>query len=342
MFTRQYPVLDVRSPGEYKHAHMPGAYSFPLFSDEERKEVGILYKQQGREDAIKAGLDFFGGKMRKIVEEAEKLIAAHQAQQKENQGSKTVLVHCWRGGMRSAAIAWLLDLYGFKVYTLAGGYKSFRNWVLTQLAKPFSFRIIGGYTGSGKTQVLKELAKTGHIIDLEGIAHHKGSAFGGLGEPAQPSPEMFENTLALALHNIPDGNSIWLEDESRRIGNINMPESLWKTMRQSPVYFLQVPFEERLNYITREYGKFNQGDLAASIMRIQKRLGGLNTKNAINFLLEKNYKECFRILLAYYDKFYEHGLYDREGAKDLVTIIPCDKVNTKENSRKLLAIKQTA
>jgi len=171
---RQYPVFDVRSPGEYQHAYIPGAYNLPLFTDEERKLVGTLYKQDSREQAIKAGLDYFGLKMRKMVEEVEAM------------NSKTVLVHCWRGGMRSAGVAWLLDLYGFKVYTLVGGYKSFRKWVLARFEKPYPFQVVGGYTGSGKTELLKELATKGHtIIDLEGIAHHKGSAFGALGEAAQ-------------------------------------------------------------------------------------------------------------------------------------------------------------
>src|SRR5690348_9334071 len=115
--SHQHPVLDVRSPGEYSHAHIPGAYSLPLFTDEERKVVGTTYKQQSREAAIKVGLDYFGPKMRSMVEEVEKLC--------EKRGGKTVLVHCWRGGMRSAGVAWLLDLYGFKVYTLVGGYKFF-------------------------------------------------------------------------------------------------------------------------------------------------------------------------------------------------------------------------
>lgn len=113
-----HPVLDVRSPGEYKHAHIPGAHSFPLFTDEERKIVGTTYKQKSREEAIKIGLDFFGPTLKQRVLDAEQIA----------NGTKILLVHCWRGGMRSAAISWLLDLYGFKIYTLAGGYKAYRNW----------------------------------------------------------------------------------------------------------------------------------------------------------------------------------------------------------------------
>ena len=125
--SEQHPVLDVRSPGEYHHAHIPGAHSFPLFDDAERKEVGTTYKHINREKAIKIGLDYFGPKMRPLVEQAEAIA--------EKSGSRTLLVHCWRGGMRSGAIAWLLDLYGFKVHTLIGGYKSFRRWTLEQFEK---------------------------------------------------------------------------------------------------------------------------------------------------------------------------------------------------------------
>jgi len=342
---QQYPVLDVRSPGEYGHAHIPGAYSLPLFSDEERKMVGTAYKQQGREEAIKIGLDYFGGKMRKMVEEVEQIVKNHKTEnnpnsqfQIPNSTKNTVLVHCWRGGMRSAGVAWLLDLYGFKVYTLAGGYKAFRNWVLQQFEKLWPFKVIGGYTGSGKTIVLKELAKAGHtIIDLEGIAHHKGSAFGDLGEPKQPTSELFENKLAMALDAVKDKEAIWIEDESRRVGDINMPLEFWKNMRMSPVYFLEVPFEERLKYITAEYGKFKNENLVSAVMRIRKRLGGLNTKNTINYLLEENYTEAFRILLSYYDKYYTHGLHNREQLETLLTTIPCADTDAKTNCKKILS-----
>jgi tRNA 2-selenouridine synthase len=360
----RYPVLDVRSPGEYRHAHIPGAHNLPLFSDEERKVVGTLYKQEGRQLAIKAGLDYFGPKMSKMVEAVEAIVNIHLPQNQIPNSQfpipdsnhlipnskfqipttqypipQKVLLHCWRGGMRSAGVAWLLDLYGFEVYTLNGGYKSFRNWALGQFEKPYSFAILGGYTGAGKTQVLKALAKADQpIIDLEGLACHKGSAFGALGETKRPSQEMFENSLAANLFTISNklSEAIWLEDESQRIGLVNLPGALWKTMRQSPLYFLDVPFEERLNYITGEYGKYKKEELVNAIIRIQKRLGGVNTKNAINFLLENNYKESFRILLTYYDKYYERGLRETDADKRQIITLTCDEVDPKINSKKLL------
>ena len=355
----QHTVLDVRSPGEYLHAHIPGAFSLPLFTDEERKVVGTAYKLQSKQIAIKFGLDFFGVKMRAMVEEVESLVIerkklAEKKQQPNNEQQTTsiVLVHCWRGGMRSAGVAWLLDLYGFKVYTLVGGYKAYRKWVLAQFEKAYPFKIIGGYTGSGKTLVMDELAKQQQsVIDLEALANHKGSAFGALGQAPQPGQEMFENLLAGRLSDVSKkmteenafitnnyhlSSAIFLEDESQRIGNLQIPMPLWYTMRKCPVYFMDIPFEERLNYLTVAYGGFTKEQLVNAIIRIQKRLGGLETKNAINYLLENNHKECFRILLQYYDKWYIKGLYNRENIEGLLNKIPCAGVDTEINTQKIL------
>ncbi|MFM6926500.1 MAG: tRNA 2-selenouridine(34) synthase MnmH [Ferruginibacter sp.] len=356
---KQYPVLDVRSPGEYAHAHIPAAHNLALFSDEERKQVGTAYKQQSREAAIRIGLDYFGVKMRKMVEEAESLIVDRgpltQKELEPNNEQRTannaVLVHCWRGGMRSAAVAWLLDLYGFKVYLLVGGYKAYRKWVLAQFEKEYKFNIIGGYTGSGKTLVLHELARQQKVtIDLEGLAVHKGSAFGAIPDMPQPGQEMFENLLAEKLlaasyellqeagSNSPFRGlgGIFLEDESQRIGNLQIPMALWYCMRRSPVFFMDIPFEERLVYITEEYGKLKKETIKEAILRIQKRLGGLETKNAITFLEEGNLKACFRILLSYYDKWYQKGLYNRENISSLLNKIPCTGVDTKTNTHKIV------
>lgn len=330
---KQHPVLDVRSPGEYKHAHIPGACSLPLFTDEERKIVGTAYKQESREQAIKLGLDFFGVKMRKMVEEVEQL----------SSNSKTVLVHCWRGGMRSAGVAWLLDLYGFKVFTLAGGYKKYRNYVLDTFRLPFQFNILGGYTGSGKTELLKALKERGEkVIDLEGIANHKGSAFGNIGMPPQPGQEMFENLLAKELRKSLESqpeSPVWLEDESQRIGLVNIPGELWKTMRQSPVYFLDIPFEERLKHIVQEYGQLAPEKLADAIGRISQKLGNLNAKTAILLLNEGKITESFDILLKYYDKHYFKSLHNREGINSLLQTVDCKSV-TPENADQLVRIPQ--
>lgn len=339
----EYPVIDVRSPGEYRHACLPGAHSLPLFTDEERKEVGTTYKQVSREAAIKTGLDFFGPKMKRMVEEAESI--AGVTTNKDNK--RVLLVYCWRGGMRSGAVSWLLDLYGFKVYTLQGGYKRFRNYVLDSFRLPFNFNILGGYTGSGKTELLKILQQQGEkIIDLEGMACHKGSAFGNIGMPDQPAQEMFENLLSRELmrqsglfpgqESIPTRERpIWLEDESQRIGHVNLPNELWKTMRASPVYFLDIPFEERLQHIVEEYGSLDRERILHAIGRIREKLGGLNAQHAARLLEEGNTLESFRILLKYYDKFYLKGLHNRNDINSLLHTVECKSVSA-ENALQLI------
>ena len=339
-FRKKYPVLDVRSPGEFAHAHIPCAHSLPLFTDDERKIVGTAYKQESRESAIKIGLQYFGTRMVQIVETIEHLTGLSK-KDIENGKKKTVLVHCWRGGMRSAGIAWLLDLYGFKVLTLSGGYKVFRRWVLQQFEKSYSFKVIGGYTGSGKTDMLQHLKATGEtIIDLEALACHKGSAFGNLEESKQPSQELFENMLAIALYEgTCNEQTIWIEDESQRIGDLNIPTKLYRYKQSRPVYFIDVPFEGRLRFIVSHYGKFEKEHLINAIVRINRRLGSLETKTAINYLVEDDIEKCFAILLRYYDKYYEKSLLELcENTKRQIHKIYCSDVNVEANAQLILEV----
>lgn len=339
----KHPVLDVRSPGEFAHAHIPGANSLPLFTDEERKVVGTAYKQESKQKAIKLGLGYFGVKMVKMVEDAEAIIKTRSAKRDAGNEDNIVLVHCWRGGMRSAGVAWLLDLYGFSVYTLVGGYKVYRKWVLQQFDKEYPIHILGGYTGSGKTEILHAMAKKKEcIIDLEGLAHHKGSAFGNFGQPKQPSQEMFENLLAKELKITDDRckvtqSVIWLEDESQRIGEVNITTPFFRQMRNKKLFFINIPFEERLDFIVQHYGKFEKEKLVNAIIRIKKRLGGLETKTAINYLLEDNIKACFAVLLMYYDKQYLKGLQGREVLSSLFNKIDSAMVSDEQNAAHLLS-----
>ena len=313
-------IIDVRSPAEYEHAHIPTALNLPLFDNEQRAMIGTTYKKQSREAAIKAGLPLFGNKMLSMIETVESWIAA--TQKDNNLNKPTLYVHCWRGGMRSAAVAWLLDLYGYKVIQLTGGYKAYRNWVLEQFTIPYSLKVLGGYTGSGKTEILHALQEKNYaVIDLEGIAHHKGSAFGAIGQLPQPSQEMFENILAKKLFEVNKNNKpIWIEDESQRIGTVLIPTPLFHLMRNSTCYFMKIPFEQRLSFILEAYGKFDAQSLIEATERIQKRLGGLETKNAVAHIMQGELKEAFSILLKYYDKWYEKNAQNQVLPK--VELIP--------------------
>ncbi len=303
-----YIIIDVRSPSEYTHAHIPLAYNISLFDDSERQVVGTVYKQKSKQEAIKIGLSFFSPKMLPIVTEVENILCKHADVKKE------IVVYCWRGGMRSAAISWLLDIYGFTVYTVVGGYKNFRRWVLQQFEIDYPLCVLGGFTGSNKTNVLYALeAKGEYIIDLEKIASHRGSAFGSLGMDPQPTQEMFENNLAMLLYAYKGSHCcrIWIEDESQRIGKINIPTILYRSMRNKPLFFLEVPFDIRLQRIIALYGQFSTIALEEAITRIQKRLGGKEKSIALEYLYQKNTKECFSILLKYYDKWYLLGMQKR-------------------------------
>lgn len=329
---KQHPVLDVRSPGEYSHAHIPGAHTLPLFSDDERRVVGTAYKQEGRQPAIKLGLAYFGKKMVNMVDEVAGIIAQQEDRETPSTGG-IVLVHCWRGGMRSAGVAWLLDLYGFTVYTLKGGYKAYRNWVLEQFLKTYPLRVIGGYTGSGKTELLHALSARGEsIIDLEALARHRGSAFGNMEKIQQPTQEMFENELAESLYACRAASPIWIEDESQRIGLVNLPGSFLSMMRGSELLLMEIPFEERLDHIVKGYGHFDPLELEAAIIRIKKRLGGLQMKQSVEMLQAGNVRECFRILLTYYDKSYRKALQSWEEVGVSPRLIASERVDAEHNA----------
>jgi tRNA 2-selenouridine synthase len=318
-------IIDVRSPGEFEHAHIVSALNLPLFTNEERAIIGTTYKKQSREEAIKVGLPLFGTKLLPMIETVEKWVS--EKQQGANTIKPTILVHCWRGGMRSAAVAWLLDLYGFKVYQLTGGYKAYRNWVLNQFIKEYPIKVLGGFTGSGKTEILHTLQQRNNtVIDLEGLANHKGSAFGAIGQAVQPTQEMFENKLATALFNNKTDQPFWVEDESQRIGLVMIPSAFFLQMRNSICHFIIIPFEDRLNFIVQNYGGFD------ATVRIQKRLGGLETKNAVQFFNENNIISAFAILLKYYDRWYEKNTLSASPPKLLVQQFNAEKVDPVHNA----------
>ena len=295
------PILDVRAPAEFAQGHIPGARSLPLFTDEERARIGTTYKQVNPDKAVLLGLDFFGPKLRALVEEAKKLAPGQE-----------VRLHCWRGGMRSGAVLWLLELAGFHVNLLDKGYKDYRHWVLAELARARQLRLVGGYTGSGKTAVLHALAARGEpVLDLEKLANHQGSSFGALGQPPQPTQEQFENNLATALAALPTDRPIWVEDESRSIGSLAIPTPFFEQMQAAPLLVLEVPRAARVQHLAADYGRHDAGALASAVLRLRKRLGGLVTKEALGAIAEDNMPRMVELVLAYYDKTYSYGLAER-------------------------------
>ena len=260
---RSFPILDVRSPSEYTRAHIPGAISFPIFDDAERAAVGTCYKQQGKDQAIELGLEFVGPKLAKWVKEGKKLAV-----------DGTVLVHCWRGGMRSSSMAWLFETAGLRVKLLVGGYKAYRNFVLEVLEKPIPIRVLGGKTGSGKTEILLEMKTRGfQVVDLEGLAHHRGSAFGHLGLAPQPTSEHFENLVVRELRGMDYAKEIWMEDESRHIGKVFMSAPFYEQLRQAPILFLDIEAPYRLPHLVEVYAQYPKELLAQALEKIKKNQG---------------------------------------------------------------------
>jgi tRNA 2-selenouridine synthase len=292
-------LLDVRSPGEYAQGHIPGARNFPLFSDSERAAVGTLYKQVGKEAAVLKGLEFVGPKLADFVRQAAKLAP-----------DRRLAVHCWRGGQRSGSMAMLLRAAGFEVCTLAGGYKNYRQLVLDSFQQiNFPFRVLGGRTGSGKSKVLRALRDLGApVLDLEALAHHKGSSFGAIGEEPQPTVEQFENDLHHALQSFEPNRPVWVENESRSIGRVYIPEGVWKHMKSGVLINIEIPLEARLQNLLTDYADCDTLILREAFERIGKRLGGQSLKEALEALEAGDLRTAAAIALRYYDKTYQHCL----------------------------------
>lgn len=301
----EMPTIDVRTPKEYEYAHIPGATNIPIFSDEERVVIGTTYKQVSKEEAVLKGFEFVGPNWRKFIEKGLEVAPRKQ-----------VFIHCWRGGMRSGAMAWAFDFYGFDVFLIDGGYKSYRKWVLNQFEKEYPFVILGGLTGSHKTEILQQMRKEGEqIIDLEALANHQGSAFGSKGYKIQPQQEAFENQLAHVLDSMDTNRRIWLEDESNMIGKSQIPNSIFKQLRQSELIELQIPSEKRLAFLAEEYGSLNPQFLIDSTEKIKKKIGFDRAKQAIEHIQKNEIKEFIQIVLYYYDKAYKCGIDDRKSNK---------------------------
>ncbi|WPR74317.1 tRNA 2-selenouridine(34) synthase MnmH [Algoriphagus sp. NG3] len=294
----QYPLIDARSEGEFAQSHIPGAVNIPILNNQERIEVGTLYKDQGSEEATIKGFELVGPRFHLILKETLNRFP-----------EKKIILYCWRGGMRSQILSWLLTMVGFEVYRLKGGYKTYRTYTYELVRKQWDFIVLGGKTGTGKTHLLKKMQEKGEqVIDLEGLAKHKGSSFGAIGQPAQPTVEQFENKLAEELRKLDPEKPIWVENESRKIGRVILPDLFYQQMLRAPLIDVIKSEKERTLLIKEEYARLPTDDLIFAVLRLKKRLGGLRTSQAIEAIVEGNHEAWISNLLVYYDKAYTFDL----------------------------------
>jgi tRNA 2-selenouridine synthase len=298
----QLPVVDVRSEGEFAGGHVAGAFNIPILNNAERIAVGTDYKQKGQLEAIKTGFRLVGPRMLDIVNEAERIAA-----------QKELLVHCWRGGMRSSNFCQFAGMARIRTHQLEGGYKAYRTEALSSFGLPFNFYIIGGFTGSGKSEILNALSRQGEqIIDLEKLSNHKGSVFGGLMMPPQPTTEQFQNNLFEEILKLDVTRRIWIEDESIMIGKVVLPDPFWNRMGVSPVVEMSVPKEVRVNRLVSEYGQADKEEFLRAMSAITKKLGGQHFLAAKEKLQNDDMASTIDILLTYYDKAYGTGLTKKQ------------------------------
>lgn len=312
-------VVDVRTPLEFERGHIPGAVNMPLFTNEERAEVGTLYVKVGRDEAVQRGLEFVGPRMAQMVSRAREIVetfygAVHDANDAnnctshDNVGAKKVIyLYCWRGGMRSGSVAWLLDTAGFDVCLVRGGYKAYRRSFEAMLdGVAWDFRVLSGSTGCGKTELLHHLGNMGEqVLDLEGLANHKGSVFGALGQHTQPSNEQFTNILHSVFRGLDPGRAVWCENESMSIGRVSMPPALYALIRRSPRVEVQMDVEQRLDRLMVEYGDFSTQSLADAFAKITKHMGREQVADAIAALERGEVRLAACMALKYYDKVYK-------------------------------------
>ena len=328
VLSKTIPIIDVRAPNEFKQGHIPGAVNMPLFDDEERIVVGTTFTQTGRDAAILKGLEITGPKLQGFVRLAKEIATEGE-----------LLVHCWRGGMRSEAMAWLFRFSGLKTSVLEGGYRAYRRYIRDSLSLGPPVILIGGMTGSGKTELLHHLSDSGEqVLDLEGLANHKGSAFGALGQADQPTTEQFENNLAGQWLAFNPQKPVWVEDESRNIGKVIIPELIFLKMNTAPLIFIDVLFNYRIKRLAEDYGSFDLSELAALIRKIGHRMGGDNANKAIHDLEQGNLNRAISAVLTYYDKAYLFGLSQRD--KNKIHTIKLENEDIHAVPQELIRIKQ--
>lgn len=300
-------LVDVRTPGEFREDHLPGAINVPVISGSEREEVGTIYRDDPFR-ARKRGARMIAERLPDLLDQIERRLA----ETSENPQNHPVVLYCWRGGLRSDSLGLVLDRIGYHIHRLKGGYRSFRHRIRTffeHFDRKNDIVTLFGKTGAGKTELLTMLEDRGeNVLDLEDHANHRGSAFGSVGKGEQPSQKRFERNLFLELRPEPNA-PIFTEGESRNIGDRLLPDNLFEALLASPKVYLRVPLETRVTRIIEEYDNIRDRDeLLDRMERLENRTGTETVRQWQNELKEKNVRSVVRDLLeTYYDPAYENS-----------------------------------
>ncbi|MEZ0361335.1 MAG: tRNA 2-selenouridine(34) synthase MnmH [Hydrogenobacter sp.] len=293
-------LVDVRSPSEYNEFHIPGAINLPIFEDEEKKIIGFIYRTQGTQKAKDFGYSIAQSKLARIFDSFRKLKDNH----------RYVIVYCWRGGMRSQELCKALSSAGIQVIRLKGGYRAYRQFILQDIQnrlRGVNFLVLTGKTGVGKSKILRLLKMEGlPVIDLEDLAQDRGSVFGKVGKKTKVSQKMFDALLYESLRGI-NCDYAFIEDESRCVGNIHLPDVLWSKKEEGVFIELENSMENRVKNILEEYTKVEgwEEEVRQSLERIKKYLGESDYTEALNMLKNKKYETLVKFLIeTHYDRRY--------------------------------------
>lgn len=301
---KDFPLIDVRSESEFQSGHICGAENIPLLKDQERVIVGTDFKQKGQSEAIRTGFRLVGPRLEVMINEAVAFA-----------DNRELLVYCWRGGMRSKNFCSFVSMAGLKTHRLEGGYKVYRDKVFESFGRKLPILVIGGKTGGGKSEILRALEKAGEqVIDLELMANHKGSAFGGLLQLPQPTNEQFLNDLFEKIQSLDFSRPVWVEDESIAIGKIFLPGEFFDQKKAAPVIQIEVEKSVRVNRLVQEYGPAGKNEFLQAMEKITKKLGGQNFNAAKEQLLRGDMHATIDLLLNYYDKAYTYSLDKKSSA----------------------------
>ncbi len=297
-------LIDARSPSEFAIDHVPGAINCPVLNDEERILIGTMYKQDSPFAARRVGAVLVA---RNVAQHIETLFSQQPKSWKP-------LVYCWRGGQRSGAFTHILREVGWGAKRLQGGYKTWRQHVLDQLQvlpAQFRYTVIAGPTGSGKTRVLEALQRQGHqVLNLEGLAAHKGSVLGALPDAAQPSQKMFESRVWQCLQGMDPAQPLFVESESRQVGALRVPEAVYQGIQDGDWLHVQADLAQRVAFLLRDYPYYLEGQqLGADLDRLKELCGSAQIAQWKQLIAERDFPTLVcELLERHYDRHYTRSL----------------------------------